>query len=628
MVNESSTDVFIMRLLDDAGIEFTYQGAKTKPIQDALKTASKSGKEQPGYPEFVCEDEKFLIIIEDKAELNKQAKYIDEDSTELDMSTDAIQKYAENGALHYAQHIINNIPSIKEVFTFGCSGNEKHHMIRPIYVTENDYILLDEVDNFENFNEANIDRYYREIVLNETPIEEIELQTLIKKSGELHEDLRNYGQLGESEKPLIVSAILLALNEKPNLVDELIADPEKSDGEKIFDNMSTNLKRSKVGDKKEIILNQFTLIKDRTKLNAFNKKLGMTPLRKFTEFIKDEIFPSITYAKADILGYFYSEFIKYSGGDGQTLGIVLTPKHITELFCDLLEIKPNDKIFDPCCGTGSFLIAGMNKMLQEAADDETRDNIKQNNIHGIEIREDMFSIASTNMILRGDGKSNLKLEDFFEQKADDLKKENYTIGLMNPPYSQGGTESELHFIQHLLNSLAEGGKCAVIVPQSTMIGSNSSDKTIKKEIYKKHTLEGVISLNPDTFYRIGVIPCIAIFTAHQPHPENKRCKFINFEDDGYHIAKHVGLVKTERAIERKKHLIECWNYDKEAESKFMVKTKIKPEDEWLHAFYYFNDEFPSEETFEETITSYINFEFDIITQGKEYLFKESFDEFK
>ena len=57
MVNESSTDVFIMRLLDDAGIEFTYQGAKTKPIQDALKTASKSGKEQPGYPEFVCEDE-------------------------------------------------------------------------------------------------------------------------------------------------------------------------------------------------------------------------------------------------------------------------------------------------------------------------------------------------------------------------------------------------------------------------------------------------------------------------------------------------------------------------------------------------------------------------------------------
>ena len=56
--------------------------------------------------------------------------------------------------------------------------------------------------------------------------------------------------------------------------------------------------------------------------------------------------------------------MSYSGGDGQTLGIVLTPKHITELFCDLVDLKPTDVVFDPCCGTGGFLIAAMQDSLK------------------------------------------------------------------------------------------------------------------------------------------------------------------------------------------------------------------------------------------------------------------------
>ena len=79
---------------------------------------------------------------------------------------------------------------------------------------------------------------------------------------------------------------------------------------------------------------------------------------------------------------------------------MLTPRHITELFCDLVDLKPDDIVFDPCCGTGSFLIAAMSRMLN-AADEFQRKNIKQKRIHGIEAREDMFSIATTNMILRG-----------------------------------------------------------------------------------------------------------------------------------------------------------------------------------------------------------------------------------
>src|SRR5699024_9609523 len=91
----------------------------------------------------------------------------------------------------------------------------------------------------------------------------------------------------------------------------------------------------------------------------YNRTLGKTPLKYYTEFLYNRVYTNIVYSKSseDILGRFYGEFMSYSGGDGQTLGIVLTPRHITDLFCELLEVSPEDKVFDPACGTGGFLVA-------------------------------------------------------------------------------------------------------------------------------------------------------------------------------------------------------------------------------------------------------------------------------
>ena len=625
MVNEKKTDLFISRLLDDAEIFFDPNGSTIKDIDKALKTASKRGTNSVGFPEFVGKSKDFILVIEDKADTNKQALYCEKNPSKLDKRTEAITDYAENGALHYAQHIVNNSPW-KKIFAFGCSGDEKHHIIRPIFVDEDGYKLLDEIDNFENFNEENIEQYYRELVLDETPTEILEMENALKKSQELNEQLTFYGQISDKEKPLVVSAILLALNEGLD-INSLHGDDVKKDGDKIHDALCCNLQRIKVGDKREAMLHQFNFIKDRTNLNEYNEQLGKTPLKYFTEYIKNEIFPSFSQANEDILGFFYGEFIKYSGGDGQTLGVVLTPKHITELFCDILEITPEDKVLDPCTGTGGFLISAMNKMLQQVSTEEEKDYIKQNNLHGIEIREDMFSIATTNMILKGDGKTNLVLADFLKQDPAELQKEKYSVGMMNPPYSQRKNKetahlSEINFVKHLLDSLDNNGRCAVIVPQSTMIGKNKEDKNIKKNILKEHTLEGVITLNNDTtFYRVGVNPCIAIFTAHKPHTLEKRCKFANFKDDGFILSKHIGIQKTERAKERKEYLLKCWNDEIDAPSKFMVKSTIKPDDEWLHSFYYFNDEPPIEKDFQEVMQEYLTFEFDMVTQGNEYLFK-------
>lgn len=627
MVNEKNTDLFISRLLDSANIEFTPNGSSIKEIEDALKTASKRGTKKVGFPEFVGRSKDFIIVIEDKAETNKQALYCDKNPNRLDLRVNALTDYAENGALHYAQHIINNT-NFKKIFAFGCSGDEKHHIIRPIYVDENDYTLLDEVENFENFNEANIEQYYKEIVLNETPAEVIEIEEVLEKSRELNELLTSRGSLTDTEKPLVVSAILLALNENADIDQSLKADEISNDGKIISDAVCCNLQRIKVEQKVEAIMHQFNFIKDRPNLNEVDDNLGKTPLKYFTEYIKDKIFPAISTTHEDILGFFYGEFIKYSGGDGQSLGIVLTPTHITELFCDLLEITPQDKVLDPCAGTGSFLVSAMNRMINSVETEEEKKHIKQNNLHGIELKENMFSIATTNMILRGDGKTNLVCADFLKQDPQELRKHKYTVGMMNPPYSLRKNKetahlSEIHFVKQLLDSLDDNARCGVIVPQSAMVGKNKEDKNIKRNILKNHTLEGVISLNGDTsFYRVGTIPCIAIFTANKPHPPEKRCKFINFEDDGYKLSKHIGIVKTERAIERKEHLLRCWRDQLDAPSKYMVKATITPTDEWLHSFYYFNDEIPPESIFKETLHEYLSFEFKMVLDNKEYLFKE------
>lgn len=196
--------------------------------------------------------------------------------------------------------------------------------------------------------------------------------------------------------------------------------------------------------------------------------------------------------------------------------------------------------------------------------------------------------------------------------------------MINPPYSQGSKQNpdlyEIAFTEHLLDSLAVGGRCAVIVPQSSVTGKTKEEEAIKANILKKHTLEGVVTLNKDTFYGVGVMPCIAIFTAGESHPKDKKCKFVNFKDDGYKVSAHIGLIETEQAKDKKQHLLDVWFDRIESESKFCVKTHVESEDEWLHSFYYFNDEIPTDAEFEKTIGDYLSFEFSMIMQNRGYLF--------
>lgn len=116
----------------------------------------------------------------------------------------------------------------------------------------------------------------------------------------------------------------------------MTGDNIKTDGQKIYNAIEANLRRANVAPevKKDKILSQFAIIKDTVKLNEIEPKLQKTPLKHFTEFLDKKIYKNIRYNRSaeDYLGRFYGEFMSYSGGDGQTLGIVLTPKtHYTAL---------------------------------------------------------------------------------------------------------------------------------------------------------------------------------------------------------------------------------------------------------------------------------------------------------
>lgn len=628
---EVLTDLWVYELLKEADIKLNPQGSNIKEIEEALKTASKSGSGNIGFPEYCGVVKDFVLIIEDKADINQHIK---RNSKNLicDKVT-SVKDYAVNGGLFYGKHLSQNT-SYKKIIAFGVSGNEKKHRITPVFIDERGgYKELDDVETFALFNKKNIEEYYTKNILKEKTPAEKTTEEILKDAKALHEDLRNYGSIQDKDKPLVVSGILLALREMEHKgfnIQSLVGDQTVTDGEKIYEAIERNLKRANVAPqvKKDKLLSQFLVIKDTKAINEINQYLNKTPLKHYTEFLYENIYKNIKYIHSaeDYLGRFYGEFMSYSGGDGQSLGIVLTPKHITELFCELVDLKPSDSILDPCCGTGGFLIAAMHDMIQKTNDPIEKRRIRKEQLHGLELQPYMFTISTTNMILRGDGKSNLEQEDFIRYNPSQLQEKGCTVGMMNPPYSMGTKNNpslyEINFTQHLLNSIVEDGRVVVIVPQSSMTGKTKEEKAIKYNILKHHTLEGVITLHKDTFYGVGTNPCIAVFTAGVPHYKEKKVKFINFENDGFEVQKQRGLVETIQAKDKRQHLLDVWFNRIEAETKFCVESTIEATDEWLHSFYYFNDEIPKFEDFEKTVGDYLSFEFSMIMQNKDYLFED------
>lgn len=279
---EANTDIWVAGQLQENGISFDPRGSTVLEIDQALKTASKRGTGKAGRPEYVAQSDEFILVVEDKANLQKHVKY-DENGV-LDMGVKAVADYAVNGAYFYAKHIAQNT-SFKKVFAVGVSGDVKNHRITPVYVDDRgEYKILPDMESFVSFNAGNIRDYYTRYVLGEnTDIQKTTAQ-ILRDAAKLHEDLRTYGTLKDQDKPLVVAAILLALDEIEYggfSINSLTGDQTSGmhDGDKLINPVKGRLTRSNVGPhaKKDKLLSKFSILKTSFRLNETNPTLGKTP---------------------------------------------------------------------------------------------------------------------------------------------------------------------------------------------------------------------------------------------------------------------------------------------------------------------------------------------------------------
>lgn len=486
----------------------------------------------------------------------------------------------------------------------------------------------------------NIVEYHRVAVLGGLPREEREAREIRKVSAALHEDMRNYASLEGERKATLVSAILLALRYQPNLIDDLRGEKKSgfTDGEKVYKAAKEYLESDEADlrPKQKIgaLLDQFSYIKSHVLLNRVNKDLGnITPMRRFVGVLDHDVIHAVSNPSRtafDVLGNFYGEFVKYGGSDGNALGIVLTPHHITDLMAELIDIDAEDVVIDPCAGTAAFLIAAMRRMFDDAQRSygkkphilaAVQREIREARLYGVELQDKLFAIGTTNMILRGDGKANFQRHSIFDLDPEELRGDHgFTKALINPPYSQAKTKetrhlSELSFIERALSLLDRKGRLAAIVPQSSMVGKTKEDKARKAKILSEHTLDAVITMNPDTFYGVGNHVVIALFTADVPHPETKKVAFINFKDDGYKVRQHLGLMGDGNEKSRRKHLLSVLNDGVADDTSFVVRSEVTATDEWQHSFFYFNDQPPTYEDFLATVADYVTWQVDMHSHG-------------
>ena len=186
---------------------------------------------------------------------------------------------------------------------------------------------------------------------------------------------------------------------------------------------------------------------------------------------------------ADWLGAFYEVFLKYANW-AQDLGIVLTPRHITRWVADVLDVKVNDIVYDPTCGTGGFLVAAFDYVKQNASPEQLA-RFKQHSVFGTEQDAGVSSLAVVNMIFRGDGKNNIQEGDCFKKwltttSDNGVPSARYvsevtetpavTKVMMNPPFAlKRSDEKEFRFIEQALAQTEHGGLLFSILPYSVMV---------------------------------------------------------------------------------------------------------------------------------------------------------------
>ena len=532
MPNERTTEDIVRRHLQKfsaTGQVVEEQSSDDPKIRDALSRASKSGG-GIGKPEFIVRlpnEPDFVIVIECKAD---PSRHVSDDR-------DDPQNYAVDGVLLYSRHLAVRFDVIAVAISGTSQTAIRVSTFRQLRSTGTPEPLLDEHGEVERL--LRVEEYRR--LLNFDPAVRRRTQDeLMLFSQRLHDYMRDYAKLSENEKPLAVSGVLLALRDevfkanwrkykRTTLGRELIVALRREIDTAVVEPAT-----------QRVMLQPYQFLETHPELNRTPAGQSEWPLRSLVGLIEENVRPFLeTYRDIDVIGQFYGEFLRYTGGDKKELGIVLTPRHLTELFIKMARVGLKDTVVDTCCGTGGFLIAALAEMDARADGDEAlRDDIRRHRLIGVEQQPQMFALAASNMILRGDGKANLFQGSCFDPAISASltnpqggRFERPTIGLINPPFAQKGEGMhELNFVKKLLDVLRPGGRAAVVLPMSCAIEPHQ----LREAILAEHTLVASISLPNDLFSPIGVITCALVFEAHQPHADSPSATWFGaWKNDGF-----------------------------------------------------------------------------------------------
>ena len=589
MANERKTETLVrdrLRALGyyslDNGITVEEQKSEIAKVKTLLSKASKNAKGNAGYPEFIVSNRKdanFLIVFECKPDVKKH---------ESPARARAIE-FAVDGVLHYAKHLSKHY-TVVAVAVSGTTASSLRvsNFLVPAGTTEPKDLVNESgavVTDLIPFGD-----YYR-LSSFDPDVAKKRHSDLLEFSKELHELIWTKAKVSEEDKPLLVSGTLIALMNAAFMktFDSL---PAADLQESWLGAIKKELDKADIPQaKKDTMLQPYSTIAVHPNLAKPDSKLAKEyPDGVFKEIISricDNVWPYINvYHDFDVVGQFYGEFLKYTAGDKKALGIVLTPRHVAELFSLIANVGPKSKVLDICAGTGGFLISAMQHMLKRAVTDEERSDIKRNRLIGIENSPKMFALAASNMILRGDGKANLHQSSCFDEdiiKA--IKKMVPTVGMLNPPYAQSKSDAELHelyFVKQMLDCLKTGGMGIAIVPMSCAISPNP----IREELMKQHTLEAVMSMPAELFYPVGTVTCIMVWTAGKPHAESDRKSWFGYwRDDGFMKTKHKGRIDlNDRWPAIRDRWVEMFR-NREVHAGESVMEKVTAADEWCAEAY-------------------------------------------
>jgi len=608
MVNEAKTEIIVREILNKNKIKLEEETEEFVTIEEKksdnprihklLKNASKRGKGS-GLPEFIISfhNKDLLIVIECKADVRKHK------SKTLDKYVD----YAVDGALLYSSYLSKDFNTI----SIGISGENKNELrIDTFLQVKGERKARDlKINKIYDFKD------YFKILKKDAIKEDIDFKTLMEYSKVLNQKLRDDFEFEENLRPLVVSGILLALEDD----SFRSAYPRKKKPLEIANFLITTIKERLEHDningvKKDTIVEKYNFLKTNTQIITEKTKDGKPNdhLKNIIKELEENVRPFLAdYKEYDIIGKFYNEFLRYANGDGG-LGIVLTPRHITELFVDLAEINKDSVVIDNCCGTGGFLISAMKRMEIQAKDDTTKiKEIHENQLIGIENNPKMFTLACSNMMLRGDGKSNIHQQDCHQIDEELIKKLKPTVGLLNPPYSKDNGHKELVFIENCLSFLEPHGICVAIIPQSCAMNTKKGNLAVKKRLLEKHTLKAVMSM-PNTLFEDSdknSVTCVLVFEAHKKHNENTKTWFGYWKNDGFIKVRPYGRI--DYSGRYKKEIRKLWldsYYNKKEILGFSVLKHIEDEDEWL-VEPYITTRFENlkDKSFEDTLKEYTTF---------------------